>query len=72
MIKLIQPTGWQVFIDQDFGLDKFEQVCNNNPSLAAYVKHDDVVEGKLGVRYTFLTAMTQRQIERWLKEFLKN
>ena len=71
MNKLFPPTQWQVFLDQDADTRDFERLCAANDCLKLFTKIDDIVDGKLGTRYTFATGGTQEQMERWLTEFIK-
>ena len=72
MNRLFPPTQWQLFLDQDADWQDFERLCDANDSLKLYTKTTDIVENRLGTRYTFLTGGTQEQMERWLAEFLKD
>jgi hypothetical protein len=71
MTKLFPPTQWQMFLDSDTDFRDFERLCRANDCLKLFTKTDDIVEGKLGTRYTFATGGTPEQMERWLVEFLK-
>jgi hypothetical protein len=73
MIKVYPPTQWQIFIDQDSNINKFEELINDKLQFKSYDKMDDVVDGKLGVRYTFypLTDLSTVEVENLIEKFLK-
>ena len=73
MIKVYPPTQWQIFIDQDSNINKFEELINDKLQFKSYDKMDDVVDGKLGVRYTFypLTNLSTVEVENLIEKFLK-
>ena len=83
MIKTFPPTEWQIFIDQDSDIQQFEDLINQrgifeNIALYGQFKHydkmDDLVDGKLGYRYTFypLTKFTEGEFMRMVNLFLDN
>ena len=73
MIKVYPPTQWQIFIDQDSDINKFEELINGKLQFKSYDKMPDVVDGKLGVRYTFfpLTGLSTVEVENLIEKFLK-
>lgn len=82
MIKSFPPSNWQIFIDEDNDIAKFEDLINGKApydqlafrgQFKYYDKMDDVVDGKLGIRYTFypLTQLTQSEVDRLIKSFLE-
>ena len=82
MIKTFPPTQWQIFLDQDSNFSRFEDLINGRhpfDTLAfrgqfkSYDKMDDVVDGKLGIRYTFypLTSLSQSEVDRLINHYLE-
>jgi len=73
MIKVFPPTDWQIFIDQDSNLKKFEQLISSRAQFNSYDKMDDVVDGRLGYRFTFypLTCLSTAEVNELITEFLE-
>ena len=69
MIKIFPPTDWQVFIDQDSDITKFEMLVSH--FCDDYTKMDDVVDGKLGTRFTFVSKLDKSTVESLINLFLK-
>lgn len=82
MIKTFPPTQWQIFVDQDSDIQMFEDLINQRGifkdtalygQFKSYDKMDDIIDGKLGYRYTFypLTTLTESQVVRVLNLYLE-
>lgn len=62
MIKTFPPTEWQIFVDKESDIQRFEDLINQRGifkdislygQFRSYDKIEDIVEGKLGYRYIF-------------------
>jgi len=69
MIKVIQPTHYQIFVSNDYPIDRLESVLKESSGASDYVKYDDVVDGTLGTRFVFFAHTTCHTVNRLVEKF---